>query len=156
MLDALRGQKRSPGCQDVGLIERARTDWLFSIENRRSGTVARNGLGWAGVGLGLTELSNQRAPIFRIRRPRPRSCWGCVSTLGVQATVPGHGTRPVGRGESFLTGPISLPCVVGSPPTSRAPCVVLSPGGAKARPEIELGRTSPSGVAPCPSVPRPS
>ena len=45
MLDALRGPGRSPGRQDVGLIERAATDWLFSIENRRSGAVAQDGLG---------------------------------------------------------------------------------------------------------------
>ena len=31
------------------MIERAATDWLFSIENRRSGAVAQNGL---GLGLG--------------------------------------------------------------------------------------------------------
>ena len=44
MLDALRGPRRSPGCQDVGLIELAATDLLFSIEKPRSGAVAQNGL----------------------------------------------------------------------------------------------------------------
>ena len=76
-----RGQGRSPGCQDAGLIERAAADWLFSTENHRSGAVAQNGLGWGGAG--LTELSNQREPIFRIRRQRPM-LWAAANNF--QAT----------------------------------------------------------------------
>ena len=38
------------------------------------------GRGWGGAGgLGLTELSNQRAPIFRVRRPRPRGLWAAAN-----------------------------------------------------------------------------
>ena len=61
-------------------VERGAADCLYSIENRRSGAVAQNGLG-GGLGAGLTELSNQRAPIFRIRRPRP-------AAVGPQPTKP--------------------------------------------------------------------
>ena len=80
------GCLRRPGWSPVGRearsIERAAADWLDYIENPRlrAGCTewagAGLGLGWTGGwGAGLTEPSNQRGRIFRVERPRPRSCW---------------------------------------------------------------------------------
>ena len=82
----------------MGLIERAAADWLYSIGKRRSGTVAQNGLGAGGWGGWLTEPSNQRGRIFRVERPRPRSCGPQPKTsqFDPQDLDPGQ-QRAVGR-----------------------------------------------------------
>ena len=71
--DASGGRSGLPGAgKRAGSSGLQRIAWIIP-KTHGSGPVAQNGLG-AGAGAGLTELSNQRAPIFRVRRPRPSSC----------------------------------------------------------------------------------
>ena len=68
--------------------------------------VAQNGgwgLGGGWGGAGLTELSSQRAPICRVRRPRPSGLWGLFSSPRDQVTVPFQ--EPSRQREDVRAGP---------------------------------------------------
>ena len=61
-----------------GAGKRARTSGLQRISWILSKPHGYEPVAQNGLGLGSTGLSNQRAPIFRVRLPRPRSCWAAA------------------------------------------------------------------------------
>ena len=136
---------REPGSR----LDRAGCSGLAVFYRKPKALGRLHRMGWGGWGrLGLTELSNQRAAIFRVRRPRPKAVGGLCFDATAQATLPVHGTRPAGRGEIFPTRPATLPCVDSNPPWSRTPCRVLSPSGPRgAEPAIRLMQVSLASMA---------
>ena len=73
---ASQGRSGTPGAENSARSSGLQRICCILSETHGSGAVAQNGL---GLGAGLTEPSNQRAPRFRVERPRPRSCWAVAN-----------------------------------------------------------------------------